>query len=257
MRYLKLTVAYDGANYVGWQVQPNGISIQQRLEEAWQATTQESIRIIASGRTDAGVHAIAQVCSVATQTKHSCNTLRRALNANTPEDISIVDVETAPDDFHAIRDATGKTYRYQIQYGQPNPLVIRDHWYCHRDLDVGAIEEARKSLIGEHDFASFQAAGADRKSTVRNLSRLDCRSWEEGHFKYLHMELTSNGFLYNMVRNIVGTLVRVGQGRRSPDWVLDVLNQKERSVAGQTAPAHALILISVEYEGIEFTLDSE
>ena len=257
MRYLKLTVAYDGANYVGWQVQPNGVSIQQRLEEAWLATTQESIRIIASGRTDAGVHALAQVCSVATESAHSCNTLRRALNAHTPEDISIIDVQIAPDDFHAIRDATEKTYRYQIQYGRQNPLTIRDHWFCNRDLDIQAISNATKFLIGENDFASFQAAGADRKSTIRNLSRLDCRSWEKGHFKYLHIELTSNGFLYNMVRNIVGTLVRVGQGRQPPEWVQDVLNQKDRSVAGQTAPAHALVLISVEYAGIEFMLDSE
>jgi tRNA pseudouridine38-40 synthase len=257
MRYLKLTVAYDGANYVGWQVQPNGISIQQRLEEAWTATTQESIRIVASGRTDAGVHALGQVCSVVTQCPHACDTLRRALNAHTPEDISVVDVQLAPDDFHAIRDAKRKTYRYQIQFGQTqNPLTIRDHWFFRRQLDADALQAAAKKLTGEHDFASFQAAGAERKSTVRNLSRLNCKFFSDDYFNYLHIELTSNGFLYNMVRNIVGTLVRVGQGSEAPNWVQDVLDGKDRSLAGQTAPAHALVLVSVEYEGVQFTSDS-
>ena len=258
MRYLKLTVAYDGANYVGWQVQPNGLSVQQRIEEAWLATTQEQIRIVASGRTDAGVHALGQVCSLATETAHTCNTIRRALNAHTPEDISIVEVQTAPANFHAIRDASAKTYRYQIQFGRhQNPLVSRDHWYCRRDLDIQAINSAAAYLVGENDFASFQAVGADRKSTIRHLSKLECRAWDEGYFKYLHLELTSNGFLYNMVRNIVGTLVRVGQGSESPAWVQEVLEKKDRSTAGQTAPAHALILVNVEYEGIDFVSESD
>ncbi len=253
MRHLKLTVAYEGTDYVGWQVQPNGVTVQQRLEEAWHATTQEQIRVVASGRTDAGVHAIGQVCSVATNTKHDCNTLVRALNAHTPDDISVLEVLPAPAGFHAIRDATRKTYRYQIQHGPiRDPLRMRDHWYCRKVLDINAIKAAAQHLVGELDFASFQAVGAERNSTIRNLSKLECQGISKHSFEYVYLELTSNGFLYNMVRNIVGTLVRVGQGSEPPEWVEEVLRAKDRSVAGPTAPAQGLILLNVEYEGIEF-----
>lgn len=258
MRFLKLTVAYDGTKYVGWQVQPNGMTVQQRLEEAWTAATQEQIRIIASGRTDAGVHALGQVCSVATETKLSCSTLVRALNAHGPEDISVVEVLKAPDGFHAIRDATRKTYRYKIQHGRiRNPLATNDHWYCRHPLDVAAIRNAASKLVGEHDFASFEAAGAERSSTVRFLSQLRCQEEANGSFNYLYLDLTCNGFLYNMVRNIVGTLVRVGQGREQADWVSTVLQAKDRSVAGPTAPAQGLVLLNVEYDGIEFHHETE
>lgn len=258
MKFLKLTVAYQGSNYVGWQVQPNGITVQQRLEEAWLQTTQEKLRIVASGRTDSGVHALGQVCSVATGTSLDCKTLKRALNANTPDDISVLEVQTAPDDFHAIRDATRKTYRYQIQYGRVrNPLITQDHWFCKFDMDIAAVGDAAARLVGEHDFASFQAVGSERLSTVRNLSVLECRAHSDQIFSYLYFELTCNGFLYNMVRNIVGTLVRVGQGSEPPNWVEDVLARKDRSFAGPTAPAHGLVLVQVQYDGIEFGRDSE
>lgn len=253
MRHLKLTIAYNGTDYVGWQVQPNGIAVQQRLEEAWTAATQEQIRIVASGRTDAGVHALGQVCSVATETELDCSTLVRALNAHSPRDIVVVEVNEAPTGFHAIRDASRKTYRYKIQHGMiPNPLVTNDHWFCRHKLDIAAMKLAAKILIGEHDFASFQATGAERSSTVRYLSQLTCHESNNGSFDYLQLDLTCNGFLYNMVRNIVGTLVRVGQGREEPDWVSAVLQAKDRSVAGPTAPAHGLVLLNVEYDGIKF-----
>ena len=258
MRYLKLTVAYNGKNYVGWQVQPNGVTVQQRLEEAWQQTTQEQIRIVASGRTDSGVHALGQVCSVGTTTQLDCDTLKRALNANTPDDISVITVQTAPNDFHAIRDATEKTYRYQIQFGQVrNPLVTNDHWFCKSNMDVEAIKDAASRLVGEHDFASFQAAGSERSSTIRNLTALNCTHSTDDYFSYLNFELTCNGFLYNMVRNIVGTLVRVGQGSEPPQWVDEVLARKDRIFAGPTAPAHGLVLMLVQYDGIEFDSESK
>lgn len=258
MRHLKLTVAYDGTDYVGWQVQPNGVSIQQRLEEAWNATTQESIRITASGRTDSGVHAVGQVCSVATNSELDCSTLRRAMNAHTPEDISVIQIVEATKDFHAIRDAIRKTYRYQIQFGPSrNPLAIKDHWYCHQDLNIDLIQLAAEYLKGQKDFASFQAVGSERESTVRNLERLNCISQTRDHFEYLDIELTSDGFLYNMVRNIVGTLIRVGQGSEKPEWVLDVLRGRDRSLAGPTAPACGLILVSVEYDDRLFDRESD
>ncbi len=249
MRFLKLTIAYDGADYVGWQVQTNGVSIQQRLETAWQEVTQESVRIMASGRTDAGVHAEAQVCSLATSTQLECETLIRALNAKTPDDISVLNVQNAPDGFHAIRDAKWKTYRYQIQYGRiPDVLSRRTHWFQPCVLDVDAMRAAAQFLMGQHDFASFQAVGAERKTTVRNLKRLELAESRRSIFDYLDIVMTSNGFLYNMVRNIVGTLVRVGQGAESPEWVEQVLLQRDRKHSGQTAPPHALFLTQVDYD---------
>ena len=248
MRSLKLTLAYDGAAYVGWQVQNNGIAVQQRLEEAWTEVTQEKIRITASGRTDSGVHAEAQVCSISTNTKIDCATLIRALNAKTPEDISITNVQPAPNGFHAIGDAIGKTYRYQIQYGRiQNALARHTHWFQPYLLDIEAMRAGAGHLVGELDFASFQAVGAERKSTVRNLSRLELITSHKEPFNYLHINISSNGFLYNMVRNVVGVLIRVGRGSEKPDWVREVLLQKDRGHQGQTAPPHALFLVEVDY----------
>ena len=249
MRFLKLTIAYDGADYVGWQVQPNGISIQQVLEQAWSDVTQESLRITASGRTDSGVHAEGQVCSVGTQTSLGNETLLRALNAKTPDDVAILNVQTAPEGFHAIRDAVRKTYRYQIQFGRiRDALQRRKRWFVPALTEVTAMQEAVQYLVGRRDFASFQSSGSERNSTERNLSRLDIREFHDSVFGYLDISMTSDGFLYNMVRNIVGTLVAVGQGSQPAEWVEWVVQQHDRRVAGSTAPAHALFLVDVEYD---------
>ena len=248
MRHLKLTIAYDGTDYVGWQVQDNGISVQQRLEEAWTKVTGEKARVIASGRTDSGVHAIAQVCSVATDSQMAAGTLVRALNAETPYDIAVLKAEEAVDDFHAIRDAVQKTYSYHVQYGRiQDPLRLRTCWFVPGNIDIKAMKTAAEFLIGEHDFASFEAAGAERKSTVRNVMRLDVEPENLHGLPGLKLTITANGFLYNMVRNIVGTLVRVGREQNEPQWVQWVRDQTDRSVAGQTAPAHALFLEEVVY----------
>ena len=249
MRFLKLTVAYDGSDYVGWQVQPNGVTVQQRLEEAWSQTTGEQIRIIASGRTDSGVHAEGQVCSIETATDLDSSTLVRALNANTPEDISVLEIKNAPTGFHAIRDAVRKTYRYQIQFGRiRNPIGRHQRWFVPSLTDPESMVQAATWLQGEHDFASFQAAGSDRQTTVRNLEKIQLHQRQQSEFQYMDIELTSNGFLYNMVRNIVGTLIAVGQQRQSPDWVRWVLDQKARQYAGPTAPPHGLFLVQVDYD---------
>ncbi len=254
MRHLKLTVAYDGTDYVGWQVQPNGVSIQQRLEEAWLAVTGERIRIIASGRTDSGVHALGQVCSLTTASPLDCHSIRRALNAHSPNDISVVNVQPAPIGFHAIRDASRKTYLYRVQFGRVcNPIGRSYCWFVPQVLDIDAIHQAAKYLVGEHDFTSFEAVGSERESSIRFLSKLDGIVEDQPGFHYLAIELTCNGFLYNMARNIVGTLIKVGQGVQPPEWVNWVLHQKDRSVAGPTAPAHGLTLIRVEYDGLEFS----
>ncbi len=247
-RFLKLTIAYDGTDYVGWQVQPNGISVQQRLEEAWLSATGEQLRITASGRTDSGVHARGQVCSLATETQLSNRDLVRALNALSPEDIAILQVEDAAEGFHAIRDATEKTYGYQVQYGYIlDPLRRRECWYVTRELDVTAMREAAGFLIGRHDFTSFQSVGAERLSAIRNVTRLDIETHVDSLLPELTIWIAADGFLYNMVRRIVGSLIRVGRGSEKPEWVQWVLEQKDGSLSGQTAPAHGLFLDHVQY----------
>lgn len=256
MRTLKLTIAYDGTDYVGWQVQKNGISVQQRLEEAWLKITGESIRITASGRTDGGVHAKAQVCGLKTESPLGFSDLYRALNAETPFDISVLQVEDAPDGFHAIRDAIEKTYSYQIQYGRIlNPLRRRFCWFVPSELKVEAMREATKCLVGKHDFASFQSAGAERLSTIRTITELEIADDHRPPFPGLCITITSDGFLYKMVRNIIGTLVRVGRGTESPEWMTWVREQKNRQSAGESAPAHGLCLERVVYDERELRKD--
>lgn len=249
MRHLKLTIAYDGTNYCGWQFQQNGISVQQRMEEGWHKVTDESIRITASGRTDGGVHAEAQVCSLSTDSQLSCHNLYRAVNAETPFDISVLAVEEVAEGFHAIRDAVEKTYRYQIQYGRLlDPLRRHYWWHVPKDLDVAAMRESAKCLIGTHDFASFQSAGADRLSTIRTVMSLEITDADQGPYPGLCLTITADGFLYKMVRNIVGSLVRVGRGTESSDWLVRALRQCSRQAAGQAAPSHGLFLEQVVYK---------
>ena len=248
MRHLKLRIAYDGTEYVGWQVQTNGISVQQRLEEAWLSVTGEKTRITASGRTDSGVHALAQVCSLATDSELPASQIVRALNAETPFDISVLKAEDAVDGFHAIRDAVEKTYQYHIQYGRIlDPLRLRTCWFVPGEMDIETMRRAAEFLIGEHDFSSFESAGAERSSSIRNVTRLVIEDETVNGFPGLKLTITANGFLYNMVRNIVGTLVQVGKSRNEADWVHWVREQKDRQQAGQTAPAHGLFLEYVVY----------
>ena len=248
MRHLKLTIAYDGTEYVGWQMQINGISVQQRLEEGWQSVTGEKIRITASGRTDSGVHALGQVCSLATESELPASQLVRALNAETPFDISVLTVEEAAAGFHAIRDAIQKTYRYHIQYGRIlDPLRIRTCWFVPGELDIEGMRQAARYLVGEHDFASFESAGAERSTTVRDVMQLKIEDESIHGFPGMQISITANGFLYNMVRNIVGTLIPVGKKRNESQWVEWVRDQRDRQCAGQAAPAHGLFLDHVVY----------
>lgn len=248
MRHLKLTISYDGTDYCGWQIQINGISVQQRLEEGWVSVTGEKLRITASGRTDSGVHALRQVCSLATASTLPTASIVRALNAETPYDISVLSVEEAPDRFHAIRDAIQKTYNYHIQYGRVlDPLRLRTCWFVPGDLDIDAMARTAKFIVGEHDFASFESGGAERSTTIRNVMELKIEQEMVNGFPGLKISITANGFLYNMVRNIVGTLIRVGMGREEVEWVRWVRDQKDRKCAGQTAPAHGLFLDHVVY----------
>ena len=248
MRNIKLVISYDGTDYVGWQVQPNGISIQQCLETAWASVTGEQLRITASGRTDSGVHALGQVCSFATESQLPLQQIVRAINAETPFDISVLTAEEALEQFHAIRDAKQKTYRYHIQHGRiMDPLRLRTCWFVPGELDLDSMQQAALLITGEHDFASFESTGAQRSTTVRHVIDLQVIPESVHNFSGLEIAITANGFLYNMVRNIVGTLVRVGKKREEIEWVAWVRDQKNRRYAGQTAPPHGLFLDHVVY----------
>lgn len=249
MRGLKLTIAYRGTEFCGWQIQDNQPSIQQALETAFETVTGETPRITGSGRTDAGVHALGQVASLQTNSNMECFRLVRALNATTPDDIAILDIEEVSPDFHAIRDALRKRYRYQILHGRIRDPLSRDQcWFVPTILDVGTMREACQRLLGEHDFICFQAAGAATKTTVRTIYEAEFEVVESGGFEKLVFQVQGNGFLYNMVRNIVGTLVEIGKGKQNPDWITELIQMGDRNLAGETAPAKGLFLVNVDYE---------
>lgn len=243
-RWLKLTVAYDGTNYSGWQIQPTLPTVQAVVEAAWREIAREEIRVMAAGRTDAGVHALGQVVGLATDSALSTSDLHRGLNAILPEDVAIVAVEEASEDFHATYDAKQKTYRYQIHNGRtPDVFHRRYVWHYPQPLDAERMQEAARVLVGKHDFAAFESAGSERPDTVRTLFAVDVVR----NVNRISIEVTGDGFLYNMVRSIVGTLVEVGKGSREKAWVAEVLASCDRRKAGQTAPALGLFLVSVEY----------
>lgn len=249
MRALRLRIAYDGAAFVGWQVQPGQRSVQGDLQRAWQAVTGEVTTITASGRTDAGVHALGQVCGLTTASTLSCDAVRRALNANLAEDVRVLHVDAAPLDFDPVRHALRKTYRYLLQTGRVPHLFWRRYaWYVPGSLDVAAMQAAAVHLQGERDFASFQTSGSERLTTVRRVERVAVGEVAVAGVSQIQIEITSNGFLYNMARSMVGTLVLVGRGKAPPAWAADVVAAADRRVAGPTAPAHGLYLVNVEYD---------
>ena len=248
MRCLKLEVCYRGTEYCGWQIQKGAPSVQEILERAFTSVTGENVRMTASGRTDAGVHAIGQVVSVKTESSISCRKFILALNAHLPEDIAVTSVEDAVETFHAIRDAKRKTYRYRILNGPvADPLDLGSIWHFPTKLDLQNMQEGCRYLFGEHDFVCFQAVGGDRKTTVRTIFRCDLKCVQEKPFRKLELEIEGNGFLYNMVRNIVGSLIEIGRGKRQPNWIQELIEQQDRNLAGDTAPAHGLFLVSVKY----------
>ncbi len=257
-RSFKLTIAYDGTDFAGWQVQPGQRTIQAAIERALLKITKQPVRVIGSGRTDSGVHAIAQVasCSVP-HWRDPAISLARAINTRLPSTIVIQDCVDAPDDFHAIRDAVSKRYRYQLQLGGIRDVfACRYRWLLHGSLDVEAMREAALRFCGQHDFASFRASGGDqRKTTTRQMFACELRQQESSTTEAIHlaMEFEADGFLYNMVRNMVGTLVEVGRGRQRPEWIDEVIDARDRHVAGQTAPPHGLFLVRVDYPPFERT----
>jgi tRNA pseudouridine38-40 synthase len=244
MRTFKITLAYDGTAFAGWQMQDGPRTVQGVFEEALRPIENRRIVVFAAGRTDAGVHAAGQVVSFSLNSPISAEALRRALNVRLPEDVRVMRVEEADAAFNARFDAKRKTYHYAIFTGAVVPPPIRHFvWHIPQPLDLDAMNTAAAELVGEHDFAAFQAAGSDVMSTRRELlvSRVMC---SEERVVY---EVSGTGFLRHMVRNIVGTLVDIGRGRRPVADVVRVLSSRDRTTASATAPPQGLTLWSVDY----------
>lgn len=244
-RTLKLTLAYDGTRFVGWQRQAEGESVQGVLEDALARFEGAPVTVHGAGRTDAGVHALGQVASAHVTFTHDTITIMRALNAQLPPDLRVVSVDEVAPDFHARFSAKSKTYRYQIR-NAPLASPFERYWVWHvpEPLALEPMNRAAAMLVGTHDFAAFRSVGSDVGSTVRTIFASQWRG-ESGLLTY---EVSGDGFLRHMVRAIVGTLVQVGRGWRTPDDVSRLIDGGTRAEAGATAPAPGLFLAHVDYD---------
>jgi len=254
MRTVKLTISYKGTNYVGWQRQPAGESIQQKLEEAISRILSHDVSITGAGRTDAGVHAVGQVAHFQTESEIPCDGIRRGANSMLPPDISIVGACDEIEGFHAKNGAVGKIYLYRI-YVSSNRLPLEDPfaWHISTRLDLEAMREGAEKLVGRHDFESFRATGCCAKSSVRTINRIEIRRPSGFPFsdysgaQFADLIFEGEGFLRHMVRNMTGALVEVGRGRMTPDDIARILLQKNRQERFECAPARGLCLVKVIY----------
>lgn len=244
MKRIKLTIAYDGTNYCGWQIQPNGITVEEVLNKALQKLTGEPIQVIGASRTDSGVHALGNVAVFDSETTIPPERIMMALNQRLPEDIVITSSEEVAPDFHPRYCDCTKTYEYHIINTRiPEPTKRLTNYFVSYELNLDHMREAASYLIGEHDFVSFCNVRTDVENTVRTITALDIL--QNGN--EITIRITGNGFLYNMVRIIVGTLIRVGRGFYGPEKVKEILEAKDRKAAGVTAPAHGLMLKEIQY----------
>lgn len=244
MKRVKLTVAYDGTNYCGWQVQPNGLAVQEVLNRCLSELLGEQITTIGASRTDAGVHALGNVAVFDTEARIPADRISYALNTRLPEDIKIRDSREVPPDFHPRFQQTVKTYEYKIYNNRfPDPTRRLYTYFYYYPLDVKKMKEAASYLVGEHDFKSFSTYKPEVESTVRTIYDLQVERQED----VITIRICGNGFLYNMVRIIAGTLIRVGGGFYPPEQVQTILEGKSRELAGETARPEGLTLVKIEY----------
>ena len=244
MRNIKLTIRYDGTNYCGWQFQKNGLSIQETIEKAVKKITGAHSAVIASGRTDAGVHAFAQVANFKTSSEIPLNNLRMALNTILPDDIVVLRAEEAQAGFNSQKHAVSKLYRYVIYNKEfMDPLLRQYASKCFFKLDPALMRKGAKHIVGRHDFTSFMTKDGVEKNAVRTVKRIKIK--KDGDL--ICIDIEADGFLYNMVRNIVGTLIEVGRGRFKSGHVAEIIKKKDKRLCGPTAPAKGLSLVKVTY----------
>jgi len=252
MRRIMLRVSYDGTNYCGWQKQPNGITVEETLNRAVSELTGEDIRVIGASRTDAGVHALGNVAVFDTESPIPADKFSFALNQRLPKDIAVQESCEVGPDFHPRHRDCIKTYEYRIYNGaHRNPLLSRYTFHFHHALDVRLMDKAAQYLKGEHDFASFCSAGAQVMSTVRTIYDADVFRLDGREDGTIVIRLRGNGFLYNMVRIIAGTLIQAGQGEFSPKHMQEIIDARDRGAAGHTAPPQGLTLVGIEYTETE------
>ncbi len=244
MRNIKLTIEYDGKKFGGWQKQPNELNIQGEIEQAIKQITGEDVELNASGRTDSGVHALGQVANFKTNSNLDIEKFAVAINSKLKKSIVIKKAEEVPENFHARYNCKGKKYRYIINNSYQGTAIYRD-LECHipQKLDIEKMQEGIKFFEGKHDFKGFKASGTSGKSTVREIYKAEVK--QDG--ERIIIELTGNGFMYNMVRIISGTIVDVGLGKITPNQIPDIINAKDRTKAGKTLPASGLYLVEVYY----------
>jgi tRNA pseudouridine38-40 synthase len=251
-RTIRLTLAYEGTRYSGWQIQPGRATVQGVLAEAIRGVTGEAIMPRGSSRTDAGVHALGQVVAFTTMSRLEPGVWVRALNAKLPSDITVVDGFDAPDGFDPIWAAVRKRYRYRIHDAAWRPVLQRHLvWRWKSRLDAPAMQAAANELLGEHDFSSFETTPSSRLSKVRTIHSAEVfrhSGYDDAADAEVWLEVVGNGFLYNMVRIIMGSLVMVGCGKRKPEWIREVIAARNRPVAGPTAPPQGLVLVSIELD---------
>jgi len=241
-----MTVRYDGTAYHGWQEQPGLPTVQGTLADTMATILGHRPAVDGAGRTDAGVHALGQVAALSTDHLIEPARLQAAVNSRLPADVAVADLAEAPPDFDPTRDAVAKHYRYRLWRSVAKPVLeARYVWHWYRPLQIAPMREAARHLLGRHDFKSLESRGNPRETTTRTLFRVDVA---EADPPEVHVDVEGDGFLYRMVRNLVGTLVEVGRGHRPPEWIDEVLAARDRTAAGPCAPPQGLCLMSVRYE---------